>query len=57
MTTRRPGIVTIHINPPYSVRAFDWLAHYDDQTHETRPFGMGATEAEAIQELKTLHPR
>lgn len=57
MTSKPPGIVTVHINPPLPYRAFDWLAHYDDQTGERRPIGMGETEEQAIQELKTLHPR
>lgn len=57
MNSKHPGIVTVFINPPLPYRAFDWLAHYDDETSEKRPIGMGETEDEAIQELKRLHPR
>lgn len=55
--TNKPRIITVHINPPIPVRAFDWLAHYEDETTEQRVIGTGATKEEAIAELKALHPR
>lgn len=57
MSSKPPRIITININPPIHVRAFDWLAHYEDEKTAGRPIGHGATELEAILELKALHPR
>ena len=49
MTT--PTITTTHNPPPIPLRCFDWsatLADYD----EGDPVGYGATEAEAVEDLK-----
>ena len=49
MTTLK--ITTTHNPPPIPLRCFDWsatLADYD----EGDPVGHGATEAEAIEDLK-----
>lgn len=46
-------IRTEHVYPPIPIRAFDWSA-VDDDTHDGpgSPMGTGATEAEAIADLK-----
>jgi hypothetical protein len=54
-------IRTTHVYPPIPVRSFDWSA-VDDDTYDadcdqdgffsTSPIGWGATEAEAIADLK-----
>ena len=41
-------IHTHHIFPPIPIRQFDWCAYRDP---ERRPYGYGATEAEAIADL------
>lgn len=53
-------IVTSHIYPPIPIRQFDWCAvtdNYDadcdqDGFFSTHPVGYGATEAEAIADLR-----
>lgn len=44
-------IVTKHICPPIPIRSFDWMAIREDYD-EGHPQGWGATEAEAITDLK-----
>lgn len=44
-------IVTENICPPIPIRDYDWRAFVDGQEEEG-PYGYGATEAEAIKELK-----
>lgn len=46
-------IVTEHVHPPILTRNFDWVAHYDGPEG---PRGYGATEAEAIADLKETYP-
>lgn len=48
---RRPKIVTSFVYPPIPVRQFDWCA-YRDGEEEAGGYGYGATEAEAIADLK-----
>lgn len=40
--------------PPIPVRKFDWFAVDDDTYDGEGPIGMGATEAEAIEDLLAL---
>lgn len=49
-----PGIITTHVYPPIPVRCMDWSAHFDGDDDEDRIAGWGATEAEAIADLKAL---
>jgi hypothetical protein len=44
-------IFTGHVNPPIPLRCCDWVA-FREGNEETGPFYWGATEAEAIAELK-----
>jgi hypothetical protein len=44
-------IITSHDYPPIPVRHLDWSAYLDGQ-EETGPYGHGATEQEAIDNLK-----
>lgn len=48
--TAAPKIVTSHIYPPIPIRDYDWCAYYDGE--EEGDCGYGATEAEAIRDLK-----
>lgn len=48
---RERKIVTENIYPPIPIRTMDWCAYYDGD-EESGPRGWGATEAEAINELK-----
>lgn len=48
-------IKTVCICPPIPNRSFDWVA-YDDDGDESGPYGWGATEQEAIDDLKELLP-
>jgi hypothetical protein len=45
-------IKTEFVYPPIPVRAFDWQAYDDDTYDGSGPVGTGATEAEAIDDLK-----
>ena len=51
-------IETTHVFPPIPVRQFDWSAvdadTYDPDPEAHSPVGWGATEADAITDLKTL---
>ena len=47
-------IVTDHIRPPIPTRSCDWCAYYDGY-EEAQEYGYGATEAEAIQNLKDCY--
>ena len=45
-------IKTVHVYPPIPYRGSDWAA-YDDSTYDgDGPVGLGATEAEAVADLK-----
>ena len=44
-------IVTSHPYPPIPLRSMDWQACFDGE-EEDGPYGYGATEAEAIEDLK-----
>jgi hypothetical protein len=49
---RTMKIRTYYDPPPIPVRGFDWIA-IDDNTYEAdSPIGLGATEQEAIEDLK-----
>lgn len=52
-------IITTFVYPPIPVRNYDWQAHYDgdepdDDGHML--VGRGATEQEAVEDLKDSHP-
>lgn len=44
-------IITDNIRPPIPTRSKDWVAYYDG-CEEDQEYGYGATEAEAIADLK-----
>lgn len=44
-------IVTTYVNPPIPVRTSDWCACLDGK-EEDGPYGWGATEEEAVSDLK-----
>ena len=44
-------IVTSHPYPPIPLRSMDWQACFDGE-EEDGPYGYGATETEAIEDLK-----
>lgn len=46
-------IITKNECPPIPDRRFDWVAYHDGE-EETGHAGWGATEAEAIEDLKRL---
>ncbi len=46
-----PKIQTSPIFPPIPIRGLDWCAHYDNY-EPGQPIGHGATEQEAIEDLK-----
>lgn len=54
------NIRTTHVYPPIPIRSMDWSATTDDYDADcdqdgffsTHPIGWGATEAEAIEDLK-----
>lgn len=52
-------IVTQHVYPPIPIRQFDWVAWWDgdepDDDGQMR-HGSGATEQEAIDDLKANYP-
>lgn len=52
-----PKIITTHVNPPIPIRTMDWQAHYEGEEDEQMDTGHGATEAEAIADLKENYPR
>lgn len=45
-------IITTHVYPPIPDRSCDWLATIDGQDPEDGIRGWGATEQEAIEDLK-----
>ena len=47
---------TSHVYPPIPDRRWDWCAWYDD-VGEEGPTGWGPSEAAAIDDLITEHPR
>jgi len=52
-------IITTFVYPPIPVRNCDWQAHYDgdEPDDDGRMFaGRGATEQEAIDDLKDTYP-
>ena len=51
--TPNSKIVTGYVCPPIPWRAYDWAA-YRDGEEESGPYGYGATEAEAIANLKEI---
>jgi hypothetical protein len=46
-------IITAYVNPPIPTRSYDWVA-YQNGTEEEGPFGYGATELDAIENLKSI---
>lgn len=48
-------IVTVHVYPPIPLRTMDWCAYYDG-TEETGHYGWGATEFEAVADLRANYP-
>ncbi len=46
-----PKIQTSPIFPPIPIRGLDWCAHFDNY-EPGQPIGHGATEQEAIEDLK-----
>ena len=46
-----PDIRTTYVHPPIPIRTSDWCACIDGQ-EEDGPYGWGATEADAIADLK-----
>lgn len=50
-------IVTTFVYPPIPIRINDWSAHYEGEEDERMDMGWGATEQEAIDDLKTNFPR
>jgi hypothetical protein len=46
-----PNIRTTYVHPPIPIRTSDWCACIDGQ-EEDGPYGWGATEADAIADLK-----
>ncbi len=46
-----PKIQTSYIYPPIPIRNFDWSATFDNY-EPGQPIGHGATEQEAIEDLK-----
>lgn len=51
MTARK--IITHFEYPPIPRRDFDWCAYHDGE-EETGHYGWGATQAEAIEDLRRL---
>ena len=47
-------IKTIQKRPPIPDRRFDWCAYHDPDDSDGLHWGWGATEAEAIDDLKRL---
>ena len=45
-------IITTHVHPPIPYRGNDWSAYFDDEGAEAGRYGWGATEAEAIDDLR-----
>lgn len=48
-------IVTSHQRPPIPTNKMDWCALFDGQ-EESGPYGYGATELDAVNDLLTSHP-
>lgn len=46
------NVKTEHVCPPIGIRDFDWSAIDADNYDEGEPIGHGATEADAIADLK-----
>jgi hypothetical protein len=47
-----PKIETLYQPTPLPIRSFDWMANWDNYGGPGHPLGFGATEAEAIADLK-----
>ncbi len=47
-------LVTYFIHPPIPVRDHDWMCHVEGE-EESRRYGYGATEAEAIQDWRDTY--
>ncbi len=45
-------IVATNVCPPIPSRAFDWSAYVDEWGADDSPQGFGATEAEAVADLR-----
>jgi hypothetical protein len=50
------AIRTEHVYPPIPTRWHDWCAFYDGE-EELGQYGWGATEQEAINDLRDMYPR
>jgi hypothetical protein len=46
-------IITTHVWPPIPRRDWDWCAYHDGE-EETNHYGWGATEQEALDDLKRM---
>ncbi len=44
-------ILTSHVYPPIPIRNYDWCAYYDGE-EESKNYGWGSTEEEAVNQLK-----
>ena len=44
-------IIIDHVYPPIPVRSNDWCAYFDELGADCSPYGWGATEQEAIDDL------
>lgn len=47
-------LITHHEYPPIPTRQFDWCAYWDGDEENTGRHGWGATEAEAIEDLRRI---
>jgi hypothetical protein len=47
-------IITHHEYPPIPDRRFDWCAYHEDEVENAHHYGWGATEQEALDDLKRL---
>ena len=45
-------IMTNYVYPPIPIRDWDWIAYYDGE-EESQNYGLGKTEQEAIDDLKS----
>jgi hypothetical protein len=46
-------IITLNVYPPITDRRWDWIAYYDGE-EESRHYGWGKTEQEALEDLRRL---
>lgn len=54
MTAVTDKIITSNVFPPIPDRRFDWCAYHDGQEENTSRYGWGATEVEALADLKRM---